>query len=261
MAKLILIKIGSTGKAVKDWQIFLRGQNLYFGNIDGIFGEKTLFATIAFQNKHQLQPDGIVGIKTYGAAAMRYNFGVIVDTRTDITGDNWPPRSDFDPISEEDKQNLFGKLEWASDPQPGNPERITITNNWETTNLKTIVIPQLKAIHPSGKATIHKKIENQILNLFKEWEDKRLMHLVLTWDGVYDPRFIRGPGNNLSCHAFAIAFDINVEWNALGTVPALVGQKGSVRELVETANNNGFFWGGHFNGRKDGMHFEAAKII
>jgi hypothetical protein len=39
-----------------------------------------------------------------------------------------------------------------------------------------------------------------------------------------------------------------------------VGQKGSVRELVQIANNNGFYWGGHFS-RKDGMHFEIAKVV
>jgi len=44
-------------------------------------------------------------------------------------------------------------------------------------------------------------------------------------------------------------------------LPALVGQKGSVRELVPIANENGFFWGGHFNDRLDGMHFEIAKIL
>jgi hypothetical protein len=70
---------------------------------------------------------------------------------------------------------------------------------------------------------------------------------------------VRGSKTVLSNHAFGTAFDINVNWNRLGTIPALVGQKGSVRELVQIANNNGFYWGGHFT-RKDGMHFEIAKI-
>jgi hypothetical protein len=43
-------------------------------------------------------------------------------------------------------------------------------------------------------------------------------------------------------------------------VPALVGQKGAVRELVPIAHENGVFWGGQFK-RKDGMHFEIAKIL
>jgi hypothetical protein len=47
----------------------------------------------------------------------------------------------------------------------------------------------------------------------------------------------------------------------LGKRPALVSEKGSVRELVPIANKYGFYWGGHFNSRPDGMHFEAAKIL
>jgi hypothetical protein len=55
-------------------------------------------------------------------------------------------------------------------------------------------------------------------------------------------------------------FDINATFNPLGAQPALVGQHGSVRELVSIANEHGFFWGGHFDKRRDGMHFEVAVI-
>jgi hypothetical protein len=44
-------------------------------------------------------------------------------------------------------------------------------------------------------------------------------------------------------------------------VPALVGQRGSLRELVPAANRLGFFWGGHYANRKDGMHFEVSKLM
>ena len=57
------------------------------------------------------------------------------------------------------------------------------------------------------------------------------------------------------------AFDINVAWNGLGVQPALLGQKGSVRELVEIAFEHGFIWGGWFTNRPDGMHFEAYKVL
>ena len=61
--------------------------------------------------------------------------------------------------------------------------------------------------------------------------------------------------------AFGAAFDVNVEWNALGATPALVGTRGSVRELVPSANRLGLFWGGHYDHRKDSMHFEVAKLM
>lgn len=47
----------------------------------------------------------------------------------------------------------------------------------------------------------------------------------------------------------------------LGAQPALSGQKGSVRDLVGIANEHGFYWGGHFRTRLDGMHFEVARLL
>jgi intein/homing endonuclease len=61
-------------------------------------------------------------------------------------------------------------------------------------------------------------------------------------------------------NSWGTAFDINVAQNGLNKVPALIGEKGCIRELVPIANECGFYWGGHFT-RKDGMHFEIAKII
>ena len=45
-----------------------------------------------------------------------------------------------------------------------------------------------------------------------------------------------------------------------GEVPAQVGERGCIRELVEIANAHGWFWGGHFS-RQDAMHFELGKKV
>ena len=74
-------------------------------------------------------------------------------------------------------------------------------------------------------------------------------------------RRVRGSATKLSNHAFGAALDINYAWNKLGHIPALIGSRGSLRELVPIANQLGFYWGGHYAGRKDGMHFEVAKIL
>ena len=73
------------------------------------------------------------------------------------------------------------------------------------------------------------------------------------------PRYIRGSATTLSNHAWGTAFDVNYRWNQLGHVPALKGEIGSVRELVPRAHQLGFYWGGHFS-RRDGMHFEVARV-
>lgn len=66
--------------------------------------------------------------------------------------------------------------------------------------------------------------------------------------------------NTLSNHAFGSAFDINAAWNKIGTPPALINQKGAVRDLVGIANENGFYSGWHIT-RRDGIHFEVAKLM
>jgi len=73
------------------------------------------------------------------------------------------------------------------------------------------------------------------------------------------PSFIRGWRTTLSNQSWGTAFDINAAWNGLGRRPPLVGEKGSVRELVQLANQHGFYWGGHFSKRPDGMHFEVGQ--
>jgi hypothetical protein len=96
--------------------------------------------------------------------------------------------------------------------------------------------------------------------LWEDWERADLLDRILSYDGSFVPRFIRGSATQLSNHAFGSAFDINADENRLGTRPPLAGARGSTRELVPLANKHGFYWGGHFSTRPDGMHFEIAFI-
>ncbi len=259
MEQLKLIRINSKGSLVKKWQYFLLGNGFYSGLVDGDFGPKTLQATIEFQEKYGLEPDGIVGNKSYGLA-MQLGFAGIIDIRNDKSGANWPTKPVFKPlISNAERQRLFGNFKYSSSPVPGNPENIKIRDNWQKDNIITVSLPQLRRILKSDKVEFHKLAAPQLQQLWADWENAGLLHLILSWGGSFVPRFVRGSRKTLSNHAFGSAFDINVAWNARGSVPALVGQKGSVRELVEIANTNGFYWGGHFS-LQDGMHFEIAQI-
>ncbi len=260
---LKMIRTGSQGPAVKEWQYFLIGQGFLFGDADGKFGPKTKNATMAFQEKYGLPPDGIVGSKSYGAAMLLGFAGGVVDNRTGIHSEAYPPKPGFEPlVRNKERQELFGKFAFAAKPLPGNPEHIIVTDNWGKENLVAVKIPQLVPVKGSEAVWFHRLAARQLVQLWKDWEKAGLLHLVLTWNGAYNPRFIRGGARSriLSNHAFGSAFDINYEWNRLKTIPALVGRQGSVRELVPIANNNGFYWGGHFN-RQDGMHFEVARIL
>lgn len=57
------LKAGSTGSEVKLWQKFLNSRG-YDVKVDGDFGAMTRRATIAFQKKHSLEADGVVGPET-----------------------------------------------------------------------------------------------------------------------------------------------------------------------------------------------------
>lgn len=64
---IALSKYGSSGAEVKQIQTKLKRWGYYNGNIDGIFGSKTLAAVKLFQQKNGLKVDGIVGEKTLKA--------------------------------------------------------------------------------------------------------------------------------------------------------------------------------------------------
>ena len=59
------LRKGSEGEAVKELQARLNELGYDCGKVDGKFGSKTLNAVIKFQTLNELEPDGIVGQKTW----------------------------------------------------------------------------------------------------------------------------------------------------------------------------------------------------
>jgi len=257
-----LLRKGMKDIAVGKWQSFLRGFKLYYGIIDDDFGNMTEEATIKFQTKYNLGADGIVGRKSY-SKAISLGFGDIEDNDTNIHSENYPPKpTDIKPLRGFEKEKLFGKIEYIASPTPKNKEAIKITNNFRKDNIIMVKNPYL-AKTCGGKYTrmlFHKDCEYQLLEMWKEWDEKGLLDRIISYGGSYVARFIRGSRKHLSNHAYGTAFDINMQWNRLGRKGALVGEKGCVRELVEIAVKHGFYFGGWFS-RRDSMHFEVYKII
>ena len=259
-----VLREGSTGDDVVAWQTFLMGRGLYTGVADGAFGPSTKTATQAFQGGQGLVPDGVAGNKTLGMA-MALGLPATEDSDVSEESPNWPPAPEgLQPlVSTAERARLFGSFQFVASPTPGNPEAIRVTDNWYAQNVQRVIIPQLAGVTgaPSdGSILFHRKGVERVRALFDAWQQAGLESLVLSWAGSYAPRFIRGSRTVLSNHAFATAFDVNVAWNALGAQPTLVGGKGSVRKLVPIANDLGWFWGGHFAGRPDGMHFELCSV-
>lgn len=257
------LRLGTQGDMVRAWQAFLTGQGLDPGGHDGGFGDKTMAATRAFQMREGLEPDGAAGRATL-MRAMQLGFELIEEPASDASGSNFPPRPDFPPLtSTAARHALFGQFDFVPEPQPGSPERIRILGSWQHDNIAMVPVPQLRAAlgpaAPSGMQ-FHRLAAEQLRDLWSDWEQAGLLGRILSFDGSFVPRFVRGSRTELSNHAFGNAFDINAGANGLGVRPKLVGERGSVRELVPIANRHGFFWGGHFGSRPDGMHFEVAVL-
>jgi D-alanyl-D-alanine carboxypeptidase-like protein/putative peptidoglycan binding protein len=256
-----VLKPGIEGSDVRKWQMFLVGQRLAQFAPNGKFGPATRAATMAFQEKHGLEPDGKVGNETLGKAMM-LGFELV-----DFVGDQgsgFPKPPDFKPlVGTLARQRVFGRFSFVPAPQPGNKEAVRITDGWESENIVKVPIPELvgkKGSPSSGTVRFHRLAAKQLQDLFKAWGRARVLDRVITWDGSFVARFIRGSTTVLSNHAFGSAFDVDAAFNPLGAQPALPGEKGCVFDLVAIAHEHGFYWGGHFDKRRDGMHFEVAQI-
>jgi 3D (Asp-Asp-Asp) domain-containing protein/peptidoglycan hydrolase-like protein with peptidoglycan-binding domain len=269
------LKSGSSGPLVRIWQRFLIGQGLDPKGIDGVFGNDTKAATAAFQTRHRLDVDGEVGNQTWGKALM-LGLPAVEDLRpaSDRSGDNWPPLpTNLRRISHEERVQRFGSFRFRHRPQPDNYENIEITDAWESTNIIQIDVPavaRLRGASRTGRVRLHRDLRDDFLALWNAWDQAGLLDRLVTWEGMFVPRFMRKTSaedmraanpRRLSNHSWGTAFDVNYQWNRLDTVPALLGQPGCVRELVALANQHGFYWGGHFSSPRDGMHFEAGVKI
>lgn len=272
MSRTILL--GSVGEDVRLWETFLTGQGHLKSAVDDTFTQDTDLATRAFQTKWKLAVDGKVGTGTYGKA-QTLGFKPLgwVEADTGKTSPLWPPvpagAKSWTPA---ERDAALGKFSYVAAPSDANPEGIRILGDWEAKNVVRVEVPQLKTVKgapASGKVSFHRAGAAQLQALFAAWEQAGLMDRVLTWAGSYNPRFVRGSRSFLSQHSYASAFDINVQWNGLGVRPALLGEKGCVRELVDIAHQHGFWWGGFWGylsssgqaGRSDGMHFELSRIL
>lgn len=174
-------------------------------------------------------------------------------------------------VSNDERAVIFGRFAYEAEPMPGNEENIRVTDDWQKENIVWVPISQLKGVsgveQQGGKfpkppgMLFHRKAAKQLVGLWWAWEQAGLLPLIKEFDGSYSPRFVRGSDHTLSNHAFGGAFDINYAWNHLGAEPSPIGAHGTVRPLVPIAAAYGFFWGGNYSTRKDGMHFEIAKIL
>lgn len=267
------LKLGESGLLVARWNAFLASHEVPHDAGD-MFGSRSESGTIAFQkavNKKfgstQLTVDGIAGNLTLGfAIASNLTDDLDAARVASLWGYNYPPRLAGlpPPPSQEEMHQQFGKIEFQHAPEPGNDERIVITNGWADRNLERFQVPQLKQVtggSQSGSVWFHKAAGAQLVALWQCWELAGVLPDVKTYEGAFNARLKRGSKTELSNHAWGTAFDINYGANRLNAMPSTPDEIGCVYRLVPLANALGFNWGGSYRGRLDGMHFEVTRIL
>ena len=110
--------------------------------------------------------------------------------------------------------------------------------------LGTIGFPKKIFINKDFKPVLKKALQNLI--------DRGFSKELKTWDGVF---IIRNKRDliSLSLHSWALAVDVNAFENQLNQTPKLS------HAFVKCFTDAGMIWGGTWP-RKDGMHFQIAKI-
>jgi hypothetical protein len=98
----------------------------------------------------------------------------------------------------------------------------------------------------------NKDLIGPLSEAFKKIIQTKAVNELKTWDGCFNIRKKRGL-SSMSLHSWGIAVDMNAFENGLGQTPKLS------KEFVECFTSSGFDWGGTWK-RKDGMHFQLAKI-
>jgi hypothetical protein len=109
--------------------------------------------------------------------------------------------------------------------------------------------------HPVEHIALNKDLHTPLLNALTAVHNKGLGGLLLTFDGCFNIRMVRGSAASPSTHSYGLALDINADSNPLA---ATKGGFYNHPDFVKCFTDQGFDWGGHWVHRKDPMHFSYA---
>lgn len=270
------LEYGDEGTDVRRLQEHLNGANGAAVSPDGAFGSLTRTALREYQKTLGLDQSGKVDEPIFNALTGKGLVLLGPAAPGSSSSLDWPRRpASLTQPSAQHTVSLFGGFKFRHTPTVTDPEHIDILDGWVEQNIVEVHIPQLDKCmfaaarrhvrRDRGTIRCHRLAAPAFLKLFERWEDAGLMDRILTCAGAFNARLKRGAAMpkpaNLSNHSWGAAIDLNAWENPLGHTPIGVGSRGCLRELVEIANGIGFYWGGHFSERPDGMHFELAQLV
>ena len=147
-------------------------------------------------------------------------------------------------ITNAERDARFGPLRFVPAPRDDDPEAVRITNDFEK-RLITVNFPLI------GRARIHELAAPSLFAALKDIESRDLGHLIQSFHGSYNPRFVRGSTTSLSSHAYGTSIDINAGSNPRGSPPT--AEQALLAPIFE---KHGWYWGDRFRPTRDPMHFE-----
>lgn len=110
--------------------------------------------------------------------------------------------------------------------------------NWKVMNT------QIPVTHIACNLDVHMPLQMALDAVV----NRGLADQLLTFDGAFNIRLVRGSEALVSAHSYGLAIDINAKTNPLGG-PVTISQ-----ELAQCFSEFGWDWGARFH-RMDGMHF------
>jgi hypothetical protein len=184
-----ILKKGSFGDEVKQWQLFLQSAGYKVPYADGAFGPTTERETLKFQAKNGLKPDGVVGSKTR-------QFITTVSQNTPLS-ERWP-KQDYNSMV-----NFYG-------PVGENQTKLEVPYK-----LKLAWAPSTTLT----KVTCHQKVAKSLYtileNTLKIYGEKEISKLRLDiFGGILNVRKMRG-GSSWSIHSWGAAIDLDPDNNQL----------------------------------------------
>jgi hypothetical protein len=160
----------------------------------------------------------------------------------------------FKPHSTDECTARYGPLRFSSELGLHWPEAPKWISPWKVPDPVVLKLQTGQRVH---RIFANKDIHAPLTAAFHDLIQTGAYAELITFDGCFNVRWVRGNSGIPSYHSWGIALDFNATHNPLGA------ERGSFSEtFLDCWRDAGFRWGGDFSGRKDPMHLEwTAKPL
>jgi len=237
---MLLLK-NSQGQLVRTLQQKLLELGYNIGTVDGVFGPKTEAAVLKYQTENSLDIDGVVGDQTWDKLFKEPVPRAVSSLDTppsqsrcfDVYGNHQIAGWDEQNLVHCDLSEFKDKLMHIYYAKLG--DSIFVRSNWFGFTCHRLVAPKFQLA-------------------FKNLVERGLADKIKTFGGCLNKRQMRG-GTDWSMHSWAIAIDVNAQWNSFGQKNFEMSA-----DVARCFEDVGFVWGGRWLDKPDAMHFQFATV-